>query len=475
MEKQQQLQAVYPQVREELMRIPGVVKVGIGIKEKAGKLIDESVFRVYVMEKKPLDALSLAERIPTEIHGIKTDVVIVRPNYPEAEDPDRCPATPKDPDEYPKDTDKYRPVKGGVQIQREGKEGKGTLGCLARLVSDNSAVLLSAAHVIYSDSATDNTEIGQPWHGNSCCCTCNAIAVNLVASPRSDVDCAIARLKPDVEYEARIKEIGFITGVQNAVHGEEVKKRGRSTGLTFGHITDLTFTADGTISEIEVKKNNGCERFSLPGDSGSALLNARNEIIGLHVEGNNREDVTPGDFESTSIGINRVLRALKAEGLEITIITGAGGDESAESRLARPAGLSDALWAFELRLQETEAGRELWEAVSRHQYEALSLVNEVRPVTVTWHRNKGPVFLAALGRSAKEPAYRIPAEIEGVSRQEAITNIMAALTAHGSEALCTDLGLFAPLLIDAFVQSNSIEEMICYYESATIRTAAQTI
>ena len=458
LQRQKQLQAIYPQVREELMRIPGVVKVGIGIKETAGQLTGEIVFRVYVAEKKPLDAVSPAQRIPKEIRGFKTDVVIVRPDFPE------------------EDTDKYRPVKGGTQIGAEDSGSVGTLGCLAHLISDNSVVVLSNHHVLYDGTATDGSEIGQPQHTKSCCCTCNEIAVNIHGINRGHLDCAIARLNSGIGNDGRIKEIGFITGVNSAVAGEAVKKRGRTTGLTTGNVTNLTFGPDGlTILEIEVRKNNGQDRFSRPGDSGSALLNAANEIIGLHKSGNNGETVTPGNFHSTSVAIGEVLEAFTLEGFQISIITGVGGDESLQPELARVASLSDALWAVELRLRETQAGRQFWDVVQRHQREAIHLVNEVRPVTVIWHRNKGATFVAALGRSAKEPSYRLPENIEGVSRREAASNIVATLGTHASAALRADLETYATVLTDAFTLSDSVEEMISRFERTMSQLPMATV
>ncbi|MCU0433579.1 MAG: hypothetical protein MUC87_09020 [Bacteroidia bacterium] len=61
--------------RDKLRSFAGVVYIGIGRKETAGKISDDWVFRVYVKEKKPLHALLPTERIPKEIDGFKTDVI----------------------------------------------------------------------------------------------------------------------------------------------------------------------------------------------------------------------------------------------------------------------------------------------------------------------------------------------------------------------------------------------------------------
>src|SRR6266498_4017507 len=112
--RQQRLQAVYPEVNRDLLKIPGVVRVGIGVKEVAGQSTGELVFRVYV-EVKRTD-LPANRQVPKEIKGFKTDVVVILPDHPE------------------EDTSKYRPVKCGVQIEADGIGGFGTLGCLSTLV-----------------------------------------------------------------------------------------------------------------------------------------------------------------------------------------------------------------------------------------------------------------------------------------------------------------------------------------------------
>jgi hypothetical protein len=63
---------------ELLKRFDGVVGVGIGPKLSGGRLIPEQpCFMVYVEEKKFRAELDARELIPTEVLGIKTDVVAI--------------------------------------------------------------------------------------------------------------------------------------------------------------------------------------------------------------------------------------------------------------------------------------------------------------------------------------------------------------------------------------------------------------
>jgi hypothetical protein len=62
--------------REKLWKIPSVVSIGFGLKEKQGRATSEYAFRVYVERKKTLGLLAPEERIPEEIDGFKTDVLV---------------------------------------------------------------------------------------------------------------------------------------------------------------------------------------------------------------------------------------------------------------------------------------------------------------------------------------------------------------------------------------------------------------
>jgi antibiotic biosynthesis monooxygenase (ABM) superfamily enzyme len=46
--EQERFLAVYDEVKAELMRIPGVVEVSVGLRERGGALTAEPTFRVHV-------------------------------------------------------------------------------------------------------------------------------------------------------------------------------------------------------------------------------------------------------------------------------------------------------------------------------------------------------------------------------------------------------------------------------------------
>ena len=62
-------------VAARLHAIPGVHAVGVGPKVVGGKKTDELAITVFVVRKKKPEQLAKEELVPTEIEGIKTDVV----------------------------------------------------------------------------------------------------------------------------------------------------------------------------------------------------------------------------------------------------------------------------------------------------------------------------------------------------------------------------------------------------------------
>src|SRR5262245_12279767 len=62
-------------VQGRLLGHPGVHSVGVGGKIVGGNQTSETAIIVYVVKKKPLSEVRLAEIIPSEIDGVKTDVV----------------------------------------------------------------------------------------------------------------------------------------------------------------------------------------------------------------------------------------------------------------------------------------------------------------------------------------------------------------------------------------------------------------
>jgi hypothetical protein len=75
--KLKHLKAVKASHEADLMRKANVVGVGIGFRQRAGKLTDEPAIVVSVTHKVPASRLSPSEKIPHELEGVPVDVQAV--------------------------------------------------------------------------------------------------------------------------------------------------------------------------------------------------------------------------------------------------------------------------------------------------------------------------------------------------------------------------------------------------------------
>jgi hypothetical protein len=128
---------------------------------------------------------------------------------------------------------------------------------------------------------------------------------------RNLVDATIARPLSDDLVEKRILEIGVPKGSRNATLGTQVKKSGRTTGFTTGRITQIDVTSqvsygEGQIAIFEDQLMAGA--MSKGGDSGSAVLDEEDFVIGLLFAGS----------DTTTI-INPVQFVLDALDVEIAV------------------------------------------------------------------------------------------------------------------------------------------------------------
>jgi hypothetical protein len=470
-EEHDRLVSLFKEASESLKKYPGVVSVEIGIKETGGNLTDNLSFRVYV--KKKLDKQDLASEavIPETILGIKTDVI----EY--------------DIPVITFDDKKYRPLKGGIQIANE-EDSTGTLGCIARLNSDSSIVVLSNAHVLMGGNASGTVDAGQPKISGSCCCTCDEIGEVINSKLDGTVDCAIVKLKSGVSGVNDIRILnddgtdGFIDGAAGAVVSatDKVIKVGRTSDKTEGTVVSITHStganaSEGTparTSQILVKPNTGFTKFQDRGDSGSVLVNNDHEVVGLMWGAY----LTPGSSlfgHGIACPISNVLLEMGIE-LIIGSLTTSLAYANAPPTSELATGTSDRIRLMELleaRLERSAQGKAILKLVYMHRNEVLNLVNHNRAVTVTWHRQQGPAFLAAIARSVKEPAYRIPNEIEGVRRRHALMSMLAALEEKGSPQLKADIGRYSLLLLQTFSQYDTVDEIINVLENA-VSTEAET-
>jgi hypothetical protein len=435
---QDRLVQLLPVVEAELLQIPGVVGVGIGFKEIGGELTNEVSFRVYVREKKPENLVPPSERIPDTIHGVKTDVLVIQET------------------ETLVDDSRYRPVKGGIQIGN-GSGRVGTLGCLAKRNAGGAWVILSNHHVMLAGgkALTDQVKIGQPDYSSCCCCACGEIGEVVNAAIGGLVDCAIATLNSDASFVNEIANIGPVKGKATAILGETVRKIGRTTGLTSGEVVDINYPTISSLgnnftSQIKINPSSGTAKFSDRGDSGSAIVNSDDKVVGLLWGGSSGHGVAShaANIESA---MAITIQATSGIGASVTVDL-APSNGNGHAPLKYPELVAATGWDWvdhHLAIALVES----------HQAEVIRLINHSRPVMVTWQRKQGPAYVAAFARSRRELDYLVPEIINGVSLTNLLMSMYVVLEENGSESLRQDLKRYGLEAIERLRTCNSFASL----------------
>ncbi len=285
-------------VEHDLLKRPGVTGCDIGHKYVGGKKTDELSIRVYVEKKK--DKLTKDEAIPVVIEGIKTDVIerryVLHPLK-----------VPLQQLELLADAGKYDPLRGGISIGPcravNGSIYAGTLGVVVRDNATNAPMLLSNFHVMCVDNQwhTGDT-MAQPSRVDGGNCPADVIGTLQRAVLNDKVDCAISSSYLRMNT-CEIVDVGEVSGVAAAEVNMHVKKRGRTTALTYGTIDTIDLSVeidygDG-LGRVRLTHQTGImvdtsqsSKIGDHGDSGSALVNESNQVVGLYFAGS--EDGTSG-------------------------------------------------------------------------------------------------------------------------------------------------------------------------------------
>lgn len=253
-----------------------VVAVGLGYKEIKKIKLKEYCIKVFVTKKYAKNELNMEDLIPEIYKGYKTDVVETG-GIPHA-------TTLRD---------RVRPVTGGYSISIANSILGGSYGCL---VTDGRGTLyiLSNNHVIAQNSYPIGTPIVQPsaQYGGK---VPEDIVANLsdyipilyrtpTSEPENLVDCAIAEGIHVNILSSIITEIGIPKGVNIAKIDDLVRKTGEATELTYGLVEAIGVSV--IIQYITGRQALFVDQFATtkmirPGDSGAAIINRNDEVVGL--------------------------------------------------------------------------------------------------------------------------------------------------------------------------------------------------
>lgn len=302
-----------------LLAKDGVVAVGVGRKKILGMPTDQLAVVVSVKRKKALAALDPKDVVPREVDGEVTDVVETGPFKALALDR----------------TARYRPAPPGVSVGHKDITA-GTLGCVVRrgtatYVLSNNHVLANSNDAVMGDAILqpgpyDGGRLGQDELGYlaefvpisflgdavSDCRTAKAVSTALngvcaligsttryrIARPQALtnlVDCAIADVEA-VDVTDSIVQIGPPRDPVPGELGMTIKKSGRTTELTAGRIEQVNVTVqvayDSTGSKLALFEDQlMAGAMSQGGDSGSAVVNDDNALVGLLFAGSDTSTI----------------------------------------------------------------------------------------------------------------------------------------------------------------------------------------
>src|SRR6187402_2272061 len=285
MEHLEDLLLVKARNESQLLNRPGVTAVDVGYKYVDGKKTDELAIRIHV--KKKTSEVPLAEMIPAQIEDFRTDVL---------EGDYELQVLKQSASMLTADTGNYNPLVGGISIGPCRVVGgfiyAGTLGVPVTDRTTGKPMLLSNFHVMCVDTG---------WHpGDSICqpslidtgkCPSDTMSGIARAALGGSIDGAVAQQTQRSSVRS-IVDVGQIDGVSPAYPGHPVRKRGRTTGLTFGAVDGVggSVTVDYGNAIGRVTLNNQISiapdtsrnpSFSDHGDSGSVVVNVSNQVIGL--------------------------------------------------------------------------------------------------------------------------------------------------------------------------------------------------
>ncbi|MFT7774570.1 hypothetical protein [Roseateles sp.] len=286
--------ALKESLEEQLLKRPGVTAVDVGFKYVGGQRTDEVAIRVMVAQKK--SDLPAAERVPDHFDGVKTDVIERRYFLHDAM------KNKKRESEIglQADATNYDPVKGGISIGPCRAVGGfvfvGTLGAIVKDNASGNPLLLSNFHVMCIDNGWHAGDtMAQPGRVDGGQCPANVVGALQRAALTAKVDCAVSSLSGR-GYSCEIVDIGKVAGTATATLNMPVRKRGRTTGLTYGFVDSISLSVNidygngigvkTLTNQIGIRPDTTHNTaFGDHGDSGSAVVDGTVHVVGLHFAG----------------------------------------------------------------------------------------------------------------------------------------------------------------------------------------------
>ncbi len=317
----EKVQKALKKKKKQLLKLPNVVGVGVGFKQVGGVTTGQPAVVVLVEKKVPAAQLLPNQMVPQTVDDVATDVIqvgklrfldqLMQPAPPPVgASPTGLELQKAD----PRRTVKVRPAQPGVSIAHY-KVTAGTFGAVVVDRRSRQPLILSNNHVLANSTngrdrlAKKGDAILQPgpYDGGS---LADAIATlerfvpirakklrrfsALGTNKENLVDAAVGRpLSPDL-ITAPIMDIGPVKGIAEASIGMNVRKSGRTTGLTQGKVLAIGATVNvayGFDREATFAGQIVAGPMSAGGDSGSLVVDEANRAVGLLFAGSEESTV----------------------------------------------------------------------------------------------------------------------------------------------------------------------------------------
>lgn len=256
--------------RKRLLAIPGVMGVGLGNRTHKGVLTSEPSISVFVDRKVALDEMRRRRLkvVPkyTRIGKRKLRIDVVQLGALD------------------------RQVAIGANIGPATNSNLGTLGVIARDMSDNASVAVTAMHVSGISEVAANSGVSIPFCSPSRFVTSTGgIFADLVRGTTTLVDAAKLRLHSPQPVGGFFPGLGPIAGWRPLTFPGDLRTTvfmfGAISGLQQGFITNtaVDLPVDGLRDAIVVNI------ASAPGDSGAALVDSQRFLLGFLVGAGNAQ------------------------------------------------------------------------------------------------------------------------------------------------------------------------------------------
>lgn len=293
----EELVAIKDRVEAEYLSRPGVTGIDVGYKVVGGVQTDEVAIRVHVKQKKA--SVPKAQLVPGQIDGVVTDVLQRDYELQVVREPLDFSAQA--------DTNHYATLEGGVSMGPSRAVGgfifAGTLGAIVVDKASGNRAALTNFHVACVDSTwhVGDRQV-QPSRIDTGVVPTDEFGAIVRATLSSAVDGAVVSIDSGRATAGTIVDIGNVAGTKPATLGMAVRKRGRTTLLTYGTVDGLSLSVNvdygpglgvhTLTNQVSIAADTTHNpMFSDHGDSGSVIVDSAGYVVALLFAGSGASTV----------------------------------------------------------------------------------------------------------------------------------------------------------------------------------------